>query len=129
MADECVTRGPAERAGLTIAEEIDLRSAFERDKWAGEWNSLPTAVARVVAERTRAAEEQAGAAALRKAADLLEFTADPPHVPTWLRTMARDAEAARADLSAATTDPGFGSTSVPKSRETGAEGAREGNEG
>lgn len=43
---------PEPRAGrdktLGLDHDRSLRDAFERDKWAGEWNSLPTAVDRVV---------------------------------------------------------------------------------
>jgi hypothetical protein len=38
-------------AGMTPDEARDVRAAFERDKWAGEWNSLPTAIDRLLAAR------------------------------------------------------------------------------
>ena len=40
---------------MTYAEERDLRAAYERDRWAGEWNSLPTAIDRVLADRASTA--------------------------------------------------------------------------
>ncbi len=36
---------------MTSREQNDLQQAFERDKWAGEWNSLPTAIDRLLAQR------------------------------------------------------------------------------
>lgn len=36
---------------MTDAEQRDIRAAFERDRWAGEWNSLPTAIDRMLAAR------------------------------------------------------------------------------
>lgn len=36
--------------GLTDAECHELRAAHDRDAWAGEWNSLPTAVDRIIAK-------------------------------------------------------------------------------
>lgn len=38
-------------ARMTPEEEREVRAAFERDKWAGEWNSLPTAIDRLLAAR------------------------------------------------------------------------------
>jgi hypothetical protein len=36
----------------------------------------------------RQIKAEAKAEGLRQAADLLQFTADPPHIPTWLRHQA-----------------------------------------
>lgn len=36
---------------MTSTEQRDLHAAFERDRWAGEWNSLPTAIDRLLRER------------------------------------------------------------------------------
>lgn len=36
---------------LLPAQHRDLVAAFERDRWAGEWNSLPTAIERVLTEQ------------------------------------------------------------------------------
>ena len=41
-------------AHMTPDEERDIRAAFERDKWAGEWNSLPTAIDRMLRFRAEA---------------------------------------------------------------------------
>lgn len=37
-----------EFSGATSTEHRELQAAFDRDKRAGEWNSLPTAIDRVV---------------------------------------------------------------------------------
>jgi len=42
---------PSDRAGLSETELRDVRAAFERDRWAGEFNSLPTAIDRVLSRR------------------------------------------------------------------------------
>lgn len=39
---------------LTEDEERDLRAAFDRDRWSGEWNSVPTAADRILAQRAAA---------------------------------------------------------------------------
>ena len=36
---------------MTPAEQRDVRAAFERDKWAGKWDSLPTAIDRLLGDR------------------------------------------------------------------------------
>lgn len=40
-----------DRTTLTDDENRAVHAAFERDKWAGEWNSLPTAIDRVLTAR------------------------------------------------------------------------------
>lgn len=40
---------------LSDADWRDLKSAHERDAWAGEWNSLPTAIDRLVARLAQSA--------------------------------------------------------------------------
>lgn len=42
---------PTRPDGMTPAEERDLRAAFDRDRWADEWNSLPTAINRLLGQR------------------------------------------------------------------------------
>lgn len=39
-------------------EQHDLRRAYERDQWAGEWNSLPTAIDRLMRHRGEAYAER-----------------------------------------------------------------------
>ncbi len=41
----------SETLRMTPGEERDLRAAFDRDRWAGEWNSLPTAIDRLLESR------------------------------------------------------------------------------
>lgn len=41
---------------MTRAEQRQTRAAFDRDVWAGEWNSLPTAIDRLLAARIDAVE-------------------------------------------------------------------------
>lgn len=36
---------------MTLTEQAEIRKAYERDVWAGEWNSLPTAIDRLLAKR------------------------------------------------------------------------------
>lgn len=55
-------------ARMTPTEERDLRAAFERDKWAGEWNSLPTAIDSLLAARLAAVGRDT---ALREAVEAL----------------------------------------------------------
>lgn len=78
---------------LSAEEERDLRAAFKRDEWAREWNSLPAAVARIVAERTRVAVERAevAEAALRE----LVALKDGPRDADYERRKPLACEAAR----------------------------------
>jgi hypothetical protein len=70
---------------LTMSEERDLQAAFERDKWAGEWNSLPTAIERLLRDRGEATSPAYG----RSESTRRDHTGDtchcdgPPH--TWSR--------------------------------------------
>lgn len=60
-------QGGLSEARMNPAEERDLKAAFERDKWADEWNSLPTAIDRLLA--TRLAAVPAADAELRAAVE------------------------------------------------------------
>lgn len=45
------TTAQAVGAPMTSQEMTEIAKAFERDKWVGEWNSLPTAIDRLLADR------------------------------------------------------------------------------
>lgn len=49
--DDLRAKVAAVGAPMTTSEQRDIAQAFERDKWAGEWNSLPTAIDRMMADR------------------------------------------------------------------------------
>lgn len=53
-------------ARMTPAEEREIIAAFERDKWAGEWNSLPTAIDNLLASRIVRAEKAEAQVALAR---------------------------------------------------------------
>lgn len=54
-----VGAGSAVEAGapMTFTETVGIKAAFERDRWAGEWNSLPTAIDRLLSDRAAIAQD------------------------------------------------------------------------
>ncbi len=48
----------ADLAKPTASEDGDLRRAYDRDAWAHEWNSLPTAIDRVLADHVERTAER-----------------------------------------------------------------------
>ena len=66
-----------ERVTLTAEEAKDLRNAHERDSWAGEWNSLPTAIDHILAAREQALRDEIAGGC--RHADVETFRSYPPH--------------------------------------------------
>ena len=102
----------ADRAeGLTTTQEDeyrDLRAAYDRDVWAGEWNSLPTAIDRVVAAARADARREALAPVLALADEWSGATCITDGAPcswhrvavdcaTELRAVASDPDTTRHD--------------------------------
>lgn len=51
--EQCVVdRAKRSRTSMTLTEQRRIQAAFERDRWAGEWNSLPTAIDNLLSERS-----------------------------------------------------------------------------